>query len=356
MKIGIVIGSMGFGGAERVTSILSENWVAQSHSVTIYTTMIKPEKEFVLAEGVKRIECNCGGRISTIKTLRQALKKERQDVVLIMDTPMCAIAVPALMGLSIPFIVSERSSPSTKAIKKTTKMVSRFLMNFADGFVFQTNGAKSCYNTRIQKRSIVIPNPIKLNSIPSPYEKERDKRVVAVGRLIPAKNYPILFEAFKDVHHEFEDFILEIYGEGELKEYLQLLIQKLDASKYIKLMGSTDNVLMEIRTAAVYVLSSDIEGMPNALIEAMAMGMPCISTDCPSGGPKDLIENEYNGLLIQKNNSYALSNAIKQLIKNKELSDTISMNAFDIRSRLSIDIIGEKWILFFQRTIDNLLY
>lgn len=348
MKIGIIIGSLGFGGAERVTATLSEYWVAQDHSVTIFTTMKKPEREYVLADGIQRIECYAGNKLSTIRSLRKEIKSNRQNIFLIMDTPMCMVAVPALLGLSIPFVVSERSAPTTIAIKKSTKLISHILMNCASGFVFQTNGARAYYNHKIQKRSVVIANPLKADKIPAPYNGERDKRVVAVGRLIPAKNYPNLFKAFKEVHLKIRDYKLEIYGDGNLHDSLIGLINDLEATDYIELMGASNTVLNDIRSAAVYVLSSDTEGMPNALIEAMALGMPCISTDCPSGGPRDLIENGINGLLVSVNNKEQLVEAMIRLLNDEQLSKNLAANAVKISEQLNITIIGLKWLQYFE--------
>ncbi len=351
MKIGIIIGSLGFGGAERVTVILSDYWSKHGHSVSIFTTMRRPENEYIVVESIKRIECFSGTKGATIKCLRSNLIKTPQDIVLIMDTPMCAMAVPSLIGLKIPFVVSERSSPATKAIKRSTKIVSHLLMNLASGFVFQTNEAKNYYNRKIQSRSTIIANPLKVEELPTPYFGERERRVVAVGRLIPAKNYPNLIHAFLKFHEDNDDYRLEIYGDGVLKKELTKMINEYNASQFIKLMGSRKSVLEDIKTAAIYVLSSDIEGMPNALIEAMAMGIPCIATDCPSGGSKDLIQDGMNGLLAPVRNSDVLANSLSRYVEDDNLSRMVSMNSIKVRDKLDINIIGEKWIRYFESIV-----
>ena len=129
------------------------------------------------------------------------------------------------------------------------------------------------------------------------------------------------------------------------------MINEYNASQFIKLMGSRKSVLEDIKTAAIYVLSSDIEGMPNALIEAMAMGIPCIATDCPSGGSKDLIQDGMNGLLAPVRNSDVLANSLSRYVEDDNLSRMVSMNSIKVRDKLDINIIGEKWIRYFESIV-----
>jgi glycosyltransferase involved in cell wall biosynthesis len=257
------------------------------------------------------------------------------------------------MGLHVPFVVSERSAPNTNAIKNSTRILSHILMNYAVGFVFQTKEARDYYSKKIRERSTVIANPIDSQKIPIPFEGERDKRVVAVGRLIPAKNYPCLIDAFCIVHQTRPDYSLEIYGDGELRNSLAEYINKVNASSFIKLMGASNSVLADIRSASAYVLSSNLEGMPNALIEAMAMGLPCISTDCPSGGPRDLIENEKNGLLVKVNDINDLSDAIVTILNDKRIAKKFGEEAEYIRKKLDVSLVGNEWISAFEALLDR---
>lgn len=344
MKIGIIIGSLGFGGAERVTIRLTEWWIRKNWNVSIFTTMYPPANEYKLPAGANRIYCHKNGSgVPLIKTLRNSIKYDRPDVVIIMDTPMCVYCVPALIGLDVPFIVSERSAPNTKAIKKSTRYLSHLLMNAADGFVFQTEGAKKHYNKMIQNRSKVIENPLDIDKLPVPFHGQRSKRIVAVGRLIPVKDYLTLIKAFEIFSNTHEEYSLEIYGDGPERTRIENIVSKSPAMQNIYIMGAHNDVLERITDAAVYILSSYLEGMPNALIEAMALGIPSISTDCPPGGPADLITNMENGLLVPVNNPSKMADAMSILVDNCELSKKISQNAVNIRERLKIDVIGEKW-------------
>jgi glycosyltransferase involved in cell wall biosynthesis len=344
MKLGIVIGSLGYGGAERVTVRLSEWFIKRQYQVSIYTTMTPPDQEYHISQKIKRFKCHLlGNGVSLIQCLRKTIKKDAPDIIIIMDTPMCVYAVPAILGLKIPFIVSERSNPNTDAIKRKTKILAHFLMKFADGFIFQTSGAQNYYDKAIQKRSSVIPNPIVLSEIPLPYRGERSKRIVAVGRLIPAKDYPFLLDAFDSFSSEYPEYTLEIYGDGADKEKIEIILSSLIHKDKVILMGAHSDVLEKIKNAEMYVLSSKLEGMPNALIEAMAIGLPSIATDCPSGGPADLIENKINGILIPVGDKEKLVAAFKELADNLNLRNTLSENAIKIRERLDIEIIGSQW-------------
>ena len=145
MKLGIIIGHLGLGGAERVAASLANWFTSKGDSVVFFMTKKPAEKEYCLDPAISRYNCFAESHLKIIFGLRKALKKEKPDVVLIMSTPMCVYAIPALSGLGVPTVVSERSAPGNARIKKSTRKISNFLMEFADAYVFQTNGAKSYF-------------------------------------------------------------------------------------------------------------------------------------------------------------------------------------------------------------------
>lgn len=352
MKIGIIIGSLGLGGAERVVTRLTEWWCNKDIEVSIYTTMTPPQEEYTIPERAKRLYCHENGSgLKLIKTIRNVIRDDSPDIVVIMDTPMCVYAVPALLGLKIPFVVSERSAPNTNAIKKSTRYLSHFLMNFAQGYIFQTNGAKNYYNKRIQHRSVVIENPLNIECLPEPYTGKREKRIVAIGRHIKVKNYPLLIKAFEIFSEKNFGYNLEIYGDGPERPNIECLVAQSVVGSQIHIMGTHTDVLRMVNKASLYILSSDLEGMPNALLESMALGLPVISTDCPSGGPADLIENGKNGILVPVNDARAMAVAMETILENESLASNMGKAAFEIRNRLNIETVGVKWSNFLNRFI-----
>ncbi len=343
MKIGIIIGCLGLGGAERVSVNLARWFIGQGSEVVFFNTKKPAEKEYDLPDGAARILCWSKNKVGITSNLRKALKKERPDAVIVMGTPMCVYAIPALTGLRIPTAVSERSSPGNAKIKKTTRVFSDLLVGSADAFIFQTEDAKKYFKKKIREKGRVIPNPIVASSLPDPYRGERTKRFVALGRLVAEKNYPLLIDAFGRFHKTHPEYVLEIYGDGPEREKLQARIDADGLGDSITLFRSRSDVLEHVKDARGFVLSSDLEGMPNALIEAMAIGIPSVSTDCPCGGPADLIEDGVSGILVPTGDSDALAGAIGKIADDAEFAGTLSANSVGIRERLDINVIGKEW-------------
>ena len=351
MKIGIIIGSLGIGGAERVSTRLAEWWITQNVDVSFYTTMAIPKKEYIISSKIKRFSCYKQSKTNTIQELRETIKEDKPNVVIIMDTPMCVFAVPALLGTGIPFVVSERSDPKNANVRKITRIVSHLLMQFANGFVFQTTGARDYYPKTIFNRSVVIANPLVVSEIPDPFEGKRKKTVVAIGRLITAKNYPLLFKAFEQFYSIHTDYTLEVYGDGVEKDNLVNLIDTMSVKDKIHLNGARSDVLECAVDSGMFVLSSDLEGMPNALIEALAIGIPSISTNCPPGGPADLVEDGVNGLLVDVGDVEGLCSAMCRLADDNDFASSLSKNGVKIREKLNIDNIGNMWLGFLMEQV-----
>lgn len=290
------------------------------------------------------------GTINKIKYIRREVKKFHPDIYVTFGVPSCLFDIPATIGLMLRHIVCERNDPAHFAGKTSTKIVSRLLMRLANGYVFQTKGAQDYYGGNIARNSVVIPNPVfDVENLPTePYNGESTKTIVSVGRLNPQKNYLMLINAFKIISEKHPEYRLIIYGEGPERAKEEALIRELNIEDRVLLPGTTKNVYDSIHKASIFVLSSDFEGMPNALMEAMVMGLPCISTDCPCGGPSDLIRNNEDGILIPVNDKNALVNALEYMIDNPEKAKQMGKNAMDIRKRLSVDSVCSMWYSYFN--------
>ena len=302
-KIDIITRAMTSGGAERVIAQLANYFTEKDISCRIITTengeVMYPlhEKIDIVAIG-KKSNNKVIDRILRYKTIRSVVQKNKADVVLTMPEDTGIYAILALIGTGIPVYVSERNNPWVMPDVKITRLLRKVAYPFAQGIIFQTQMAKSFFPQYIQKKGVVLQNPVDATRIPEPYIGERKKVFSAVGRLEPQKNFPMLIRAFSEFHKREKDYKLVIYGEGRERINIENLIKELHLENSVSLPGRNKDVLNCINDCAAFILSSDYEGMPNALIEAMCMGMPVISTDCPSGGPREIIENEKKILAI----------------------------------------------------------
>lgn len=344
MKINFLTASMVGGGTERVIALLANHFVEQGHEVTIMM-LADNRVEYSLNEKVEilQISSTTGGRIKErikrIAKLRNYFRKNRNDIYLSFGTETNLFAIAASTFLRCKMILSERSDPN----KCEFKRLRDFFYSYGNYFVFQTEDAKKCFSKKIQSRSAVIPNPIP-TAIPKLFQGIREKKIVAVGRLEQEKNYFLLCDAFAKFSKEKNEYTLHIYGKGSLLQELKSYVKKLKLEDRIIFEGFQKNVLEHIKNAGMYVLSSDYEGISNAMLEAMAMGLPVIATDCPIGGARMLLENEKKGILVPMNDSEAMSEAMKKISDNQDLAEKFSLEARKVREIYSIPSICAKWM------------
>lgn len=345
MKIGIIISAFTNGGAQRVAVTLSK-WLNEEGHEGCIIALSESDKNQYDTENVNlvRLETLYKGKKIT-QRMRSYDQDNQIDTYIVMGVPMCIFVMPALKQSKAKIIVSERNDPRHFQGKTITKLLSRWLMNRADGFVFQTHDASDFYR-KYRSRSVVIPNPVA--DIPIIRERLlnefRKKEIVTAGRLVPQKNQEMLIRAFAKIAPKLSEYQLIVYGEGSLKDKLLVLSAELGVKDRVFFPGSTNDLHEKIKNAELFVLSSDFEGMPNALMEAMAMGITCISTDCPCGGPRDLIHNKKNGVLIPVGDIQACAEAITQCLEDKHASDRMGEKAMQVNEDYSKDTICQKWL------------
>lgn len=351
-RLGIVCGSLSRGGAERVAIYLAEYMKQVNIDVCIITAG-KAKNEYKMPEGIERINLN--ESLNKIKALvvqvikmNKIVKEKNIDIILIMGVPLCIYAIPGCFFTNAKIIVSERNDPEHFAGKRIVKIVSRCLIKMADGFVFQTRDAEKYYNKLLKKRSVVIPNPLLAENLPQPYQGKREKIIVSSGRLNKQKNQKMLIQVFTEIAEKIPEFKLIIYGEGELRQELETEIRHLNMEERILLPGNVTDLHERIRKASIFVLTSNFEGMPNALIEAMALGIPCISVDCPCGGPRELIKDGVNGILIPIEDTTLLKKAIINIIERSDYAASLGREAVNIKRTLNLDAIGMKWLEYLK--------
>lgn len=365
MKIAFHLNCLAQGGAERVVSNLSNTFVKDDIEVIVATEWIDTN-EFELDERVKRVvvgpkESDANKSRMTkawlrLKYLRDFVREEKPDILIAFDHKASYRALAACRYEKIPVMISVRTDPVGHYDHLKDKILIPILYPRTDGCVFQTEGQREFFPEYLQKKSRIILNPLHDKYIGVTRCENPTKTVVQHGRLVDFKNQPNLIKAFIKVHEKHPDYDLKIYGPDSFdgtKEILEAVIEENNAWDYVHLMGGSDSLEMEIPKCEVYAFSSDWEGLPNALLEAMAMGMPTVATDCPCGGPRTVMTDGVDGLLIPIKDIDALADGMCKLIEDKELANKLGNNASKIVSKINSRAIIDEWKNYIIEVVDE---
>lgn len=330
MKILMVITGMQSGGAERVMATLC-NELSKRNDIRLL--VLKEKKtDYKISDKVEFIAGNIKNQniIHSIQFVKNQIEEWKPDIILsfMTKTNIISLLAKRKANFKSKLIIAERANPYNAKIY--LKIIRKFLYPKADGCVFQTKLAKQYYNKILKCKSKIIRNPLNPDFKIEQFNGERKNKIVSTGRLSTEKNQRLLIEAFSLIADKYPEYFLEIYGEGPLHKELQEHINKLNLEKRVILMGRRDDIQKHIKDAKVFVLSSNSEGMPNALLEAMALGIPSISTDCPIGGPSEIIRNNENGILVPMNNKEVMAMSIEKIISDEEFSNKLSKNARNV--------------------------
>lgn len=350
-EIIIITTALGNDGAERVLTELSNEWVRTGNKVTVVETgTYVKDNSYVLDQRVERINIHIERKncfqwyYREVKAVVKLLRQRKDATALAFLSQSFYILYIASLFCKNKIVFSERNDPSRWPASWMRRKLRDLAFCRANKCVFQTKEALAHFPVKIQKKGIIIPNPVN-PYLPKPFIGERKKVIISAGRLHPQKNFSMLINAFCLLHYEYPDYYLEIYGEGEERVRLEQMICRLEMQKYISLPGFTNNIHEIIRSSAIYVCSSDYEGISNSMLEALGMGVPTISTDCSVGGAREMIESGKNGLLVPVGDVEALYLAMKLLIEEPEFSINISQNACTICEKYKISAISKKWIM-----------
>lgn len=339
------IGKLGNGGAERVISILTHHLAEKKIPVEIVLYYdeepfyeIHPEVKITYVER----ETNSKNLLKSMLWLRHYFKRN-SDIVVSFLAPFNMIALTALFGMGIPVIVADRNDPRYVPKSKILRIARDILYHLADVVVVQTQHNKSYFSSSLQKKCKIIYNPVDIQDKKGlALQTDKQHRIVSVARLMKQKNQLMMIDAFAQIKKEYPSYTLTIYGEGPFREELEKRIAELELSNSVLLPGRTQKVFESIADAELFVLSSDFEGMPNALIEAMCLGLPVISTKV--SGATDLIQHEHNGLLVDVGDTEQMVEAMRRMISDSELSMKCAKNALDINDKLDVNNIIKEWL------------
>lgn len=352
-KIVICCGNLRAGGAERVISILANKFVATGVCVELYT-WYKTDIFYTFDERVKIIqipvESQSTSFFNQMRWFRNNIIETKPDVVLSFLAPFNILTMFSLVGVKIPVLVAERNDPYFVSPKYNWfwKIVRNIAYKMADGVLVQTKVNKSHFPWYIRRKSEIIYNPVTFSSdnIGRAFRSEKRKEIVSVTRLEKQKNVPMLIDAFSHFKESHPDYILTIYGEGEERIMLEKKISDMRLNDSVFLPGRKQNVHEFIVGAEVFAMASNFEGMSNSLIEAMCLGLPCISTKV--SGATDLIEDGRNGILVDLEDTDGMFKAICEIVDNKEKALEIGKKASAIYDDLNVDVIAGQWLKYIE--------
>lgn len=343
MKVVFVISSLTSGGAERVLTTLANHWSEKGWDVTILAILSHDSGFYRLHERINLVSLDMRYKNSVLNTfwyfygIRKVVKELRPNYVISFISAINIYTLIALLGVRQKTIISERNNfDSLKS--KFWRSFRRLTYPLSDGLVVLSGYDYEMYPYVDSKQ--IIFNPLNIKALlNSPFEN-KEKQILAVGKLTEQKGFERLIHAVSKI--DLGAWQVIIIGEGPKHNEFSRLIKNLNLETNVKLVGRKSNVYEYFQKASIFVLSSHWEGFPNVLSEAMAHGCSCVSFDCKTG-PSDIIEDGINGYLIPQNDVQALENKIHQLMHDEEQRKKFYSESLKIRDKLNLDKVSKEW-------------
>ena len=356
-KLAFYIGSLHKGGAERVFVNLAEYFLHQGYQV-VMVTQYQKEDEYVPADGIGRVISDITPQETTesrilnfyrrLRKLHRIWKQEQPDLVLSCVGKNNFMTVVTTMFTRTKAVVSVVGEAKEEYPTRLMRTLANLLFPHAAGVILQTERSRAFFSKRVGKTAVILPNSLNPLFIRPRFQGDREKRIVSVGRLDENKNHEMMIRAFANLIAKYPEYTLTIYGEGELREYLQELILVLKLEEKVFLPGIIPDVAEKIEKASLFLSTSYSEGVSNALIEAMALGLPVIATDVPSGGTVELVRHGENGWIIPVGDAAALEEAMDRILSDSELADRLGKEAYKIQERLAPERVNAQWKAYFE--------
>lgn len=285
-----------------------------------------------------------------IRAIKKAIKSSNADIVISFIEFWRSACIIATRFSPIPCLVSERADPYTRKGRFNNVIFRIFEM--AEGHVFQTIQARDFFSENTKKNSKVIPNPVFKEDALDKYTGVKQDIIVNIARLdLKQKRQDVLIDAFSLIKDEFPNYKLYLYGDGPDKSKIEKYIHKRNLENRIELKGVTKNVYQSLGESRLMVLTSDFEGIPNAVIESMCVGVPVVSTKCSPGGAEFLIEEGVNGLLAECGDEVQVANAMRKILSDSNYSEMLVRNGFGIKEKLDSEVILSSWLDYIEELI-----
>lgn len=363
MKIVLLVSSMHAGGAERVAATLVNAWSDRGDSVTLIPTYSSkgtcfyPVSDAVnliwLADQVEKRGSGPWAVWKRLRALRALIREQQPDVVVsfLTNVNVAAILATKVLGrLNVPLIVCERTNPVAElSTGRIWRYARRWLYPRADMVTVQADDTVGPFARQVPgiKQLKVIPNPLPPALLNAPLVASRvdvpRKRLLAMGRLAPVKQFDLLIDTFGALADELPDWDLWIWGEGDGRQALETRIAAAGLTERVQLRGRTDKPWDALSDGQAFVLSSAVEGFPNVLLESMALGLPCVTFDCPSG-PREMTRDGQDAVLVPAGDRDKLREALRRVLTDPVLRDTLGQRAAaSVRERYALPAVLAQW-------------
>lgn len=362
MHLALIISSLGAGGAERVLSDLANHWTAQGHKISLITFASPDTPPFYFLDpSITLIQLNqCQTKrfflsrvkdiIKRIFILRKTISQLKLDAVLSFIDITNLTTLLATRGLGIPVVVTERTNPYFHKIPKAYDWLRSFLYRFSARLVVQTQNAASYFKPQLEAHLQIIPNVVHKPFRCMDTLNQHPQHLISVGRLEVSKDYATLIHAFSRILHYHPSLTLTIYGEGRERRSLETLIQTLGLQDNVSLPGNTYDIQTELLKADIFIFPSHYEGFPNALCEAMAVGLPVIASSC--SGNVDIVTDGVNGRLFPIGDTEALTHVTLELLHDLPQRQRLSENGKTLPDQFSQAKIYALWDEIIQTTAE----